>query len=51
VLALIAALLFLIALLVELIINFSLDKALMTAGLILLALHLGGLGPRTWRPV
>ena len=49
-LALIAALLFLIALIIELITSpFSGDMVLITAGLILLALYLGGVGPRTWR--
>ena len=51
-LALIAALLFLIALIVELITSpFSGYVVLITAGLLLLALYLGGVGPRTWRRV
>jgi hypothetical protein len=52
VLALIAALLFLIALIVELITSpFSGDIVLITAGLLLLALYMAGVGPRTWRRI
>ena len=51
-LALIAALLFLIALIVELVTSpFSGDIVLITAGLLLMALYLGDIGPRTWRRI
>jgi hypothetical protein len=51
-LALIAALLFLIALIVELITTpFSGDIVLITAGLLLLSLYVAGIGPRTWRRI
>jgi hypothetical protein len=48
-LAIIAALLFLIAFIVELIYYTSLDTLLLTAGFLLVALYLGGVGPRTVR--
>ncbi|HEX4247393.1 MAG TPA: hypothetical protein VH008_05965 [Pseudonocardia sp.] len=48
-LALIGALLFLIALIVELFVYPApLDAILTTAGLLLVALYLGGVGPRTF---
>jgi hypothetical protein len=48
-LAIIAALLFLIAFIVELIHYTSLDTLLITAGFILVSLYLAGIGPRTFR--
>ena len=46
------ALLFLIALIIELIASpFSGDMVLITAGLLLVALYLAGVGPRTWRRI
>jgi hypothetical protein len=47
-LALIGALLFFIALIVELVYSATLDTILTTAGLLLVALYLGGVGPRTF---
>jgi hypothetical protein len=48
-LAVIAALLFLIAFIIELIYYNGADTLLITAGFILVALYLGGVGPRTVR--
>lgn len=48
-LAIIAALLFLIAFIVELIHYTSLDTLLLTAGFLLVALYLADVGPRNWR--
>lgn len=48
-LAIIAALLFLIAFIIELIYYNGADTLLITAGFLLVALYLGGVGPRTVR--
>lgn len=49
-LAAVAALLFLIAFVVEIVSSpIATDTLLITAGLLLVALYLAGVGPRSWR--